>query len=349
MNIRKYMVLVVSGAVTAVVGGALLFYLFRGASEYTEVSSAIETDSRALSQLGSRKPFPSDENVALATKNLEKIQAFSDATLAAFLKNQYDPPPMEPARFPQLLQRSIQAMNVATVSNGVTVTEKFFYGFERYARGQPPAKDDIPRLSRQLHVVETLVRTLCAARVRDIASIERHVFEDDAAAAAGGAGGVVRREDVEAKAAAATGPAAGYLQDPSGLFDRERLVLTFNAKESSLWEALNAMPKLSVFFVVSDLDVQNVAGRPVMVNPADGTRKTEADSGGGGGEFSAAAVQRAVAPGDPAAPGAVLARPLTRAERNVAGITEALKVRLQVDFYTFRKPGSSGAAQEKQP
>ncbi len=347
MNIRKYMVLVVSGAVTAVVGGALVFYLFRGASAYTAVGSAIESDGRALAQLGSRKPFPSDENVALATKNLERIQAFSDATMGAFLKNQYDPPPMEPARFPQLLQRSLQAMNFAASSNGVTVTEKFFYGFDRYARGQPPAKDDIPRLSRQLHVVETLVRTLCAARIRDIAVIERHVFEDDAAAAAGGEGGVVRREDVEAKAAAATGPAAGYLQDPSGLFVRERLVLTFNAKEGAVWEALNALPRLPVFFVVSDLDIQNAAGRPVLINPADGTRKTEA--GGGGGEFSAADVARAVVPGAPATPGAVVARPLTRAERNVAGITEALKVRLQVDFYTFRKPGGSGAGQEKQP
>ncbi|OQW96275.1 MAG: hypothetical protein BWK77_05515, partial [Verrucomicrobia bacterium A1] len=60
-------------------------------------------------------------------------------------------------------------------------------------------------------------------------------------------------------------------------------------------------------------------------------------------------VARAVVPGAPAAPGAVVARPLTRAERNVAGITEALKVRLQVDFYTFRKPGNGGAGQEKQP
>lgn len=347
MNIRKYMVLVVSGAVTAVVGGVLVFYLVRAASKYGAVSSAIDSDNRALSQFGSRKPFPSDENVALATKNLERVQAFSDATMGAFLKNQYDPPPMEPARFPQLLQRSIQAMNVAAVSNGVAVLEKFFYGFDRYARGQPPAKDDISRLSRQLHVVETIVKTLCMARIRDIASIERHVFEDEAAASSGGEGGVVRREDVEAKAAAATGPAAGYLKDPSGLFVRERLVLTFNAKESAVWEALDALPKLPVFCVLSDIDIQNAAGRPVQVNPADGTRRAESD--GAGGEFSAATVVKRAAPGDPAAPGVVPVRPLTRAERNVAGITEVLKVRLQIDFYTFRKPGRGGAEQEKQP
>ncbi len=359
MNIRKYMVLVISGAVTAVLAGVLIFFLVRSASQYGNVSAELDSGTRALKQLGDRVPFPNEENVAQAAKNLENLEVFFGGTITSFLKNQFNPAPMEPARFPQALNVSIRAMNQSAASNSVAVPQPFFYGFERYSRGQPPVKSDIPRLSRQLHAIETILRAICSAQIRELASIERHVFEDEAPAGDPASGGVVRREDVAAGTAAASGPAVGYFQDPAGLFVKERLILTFSAKESTVWDILNILPKLPVFSVVSDIDIWNEMSRPVQMNPADGTPRA-ADSTGmagaapGASEFVAdiptslrSAVVPATSPtaGTPATPG----RPLKHEERVTAGMGEALKVRMQIDFYTFHKPGAGAVQQEKQP
>jgi hypothetical protein len=354
MNIRKYMVLMVSGTVTAVLAGVLGFFLYRSASDYSSVNAELEANTRELNQLGNRMPFPNEENVAQAAKNLERIEAYFGSTMEFFLKGQYTPPAIEPARFPQFLSRAILSMNQLASSNNVAVPQPFYYGFDRYSKGQPPATGAPPRLCRQVHVTETLVRALCAARIRDIVSIERHAFEDETPPVAGAEG---------QPEAGVTGVAAGYYRDPAGLFEKERLSLVFNAKESSVWEILNALPKLPTFCVASDLDMWNEMARPVMINPADGSRRAGAPEAGDPGGLRPPGLPAGLPPGfpaglpagipsatpDSAGSAAVPTRPLKHEERIVAGRTEVLKVRLDVDFYTFHKPGADAAGQEKQP
>ncbi|MCX7818094.1 MAG: Amuc_1100 family pilus-like protein [Kiritimatiellae bacterium] len=354
MKIRSFLPLIVAGGVSAVLAVGLVVWVAGAVVRHRQVAHELETARAELRRLASRVPFPSPENVERAATNQARIEAFFDAAIAEFLKRTHTPPAIEPARFPILLQRAIAAMNLAAVSNNVSVPDRFMYGFDRYARGQLPNKEDIPRLARQIHAVETITRAIFSAKIREIVSIERHVFEEEVRAAEG----VVSRteEPIEARGRLA-GAAAGYAEDPEGLFVRERLIYEFRAKENTLWAVLDLLPTLPVFCVISDVDVWNDAPRPVPYNPADGTRRVaEGVTGAGVGELPAdeAALLGGVPgrgpprPPVPAAPTTVpapavgaLRRPLKHEERTVAGMTETLRVRMQVDFYSFRRPGAS--------
>lgn len=355
MKIRPYLTLIITGAVTAAFAVALSAWLWHSVRRYHDVTTRLETTARSLQQLGARKPFPNAENVARAETNRVRIEAFFQSAMGQFLKNQFDPPPMEPARFPQFLQRAIGSMNLAVVSNNVAVPERFMYGFDRYARGQPPDKADIPRLARQIHAVETISKAIFSAKIREMMSIERHVFEDELRE---GAAALARSEEAEGAGERATGVAAGYFEDPNKLYVRERLVYEFRARESAVWDILDALPRLSVFCVVSDIDIWNDSGRPTIVNPADGQRLMETAGRGVTAEglpaeeaaFLAAEPLRArAAAAAPTPTGAAPRRPLKHEERTVAGMTETLKVRLQVDFYSFRRPEAAAGAEETKP
>ncbi len=355
MKIRSFLPLIVAGAVSLGLAIVLGLWVAGSVIRHRQVARELESTRTELRRLVGRVPFPSVENVERAATNQARIEAFFETTMAEFLKRTYTPPAMEPARFPILLQRAIGAMNLSAVSNNVGVPDRFMYGFDRYARGQLPNKEDIPRLARQIHAIETITRAIFSAKIREIISIERHVFEEESRP--GGEAAVSRlSEPVESRGAPA-GVAAGYLEDPERLFVRERLIYEFRAKENTLWAILDLIPTLPVFCVISDIDVWNDAPRPAPYNPADGTRRApEGAAGPGAGLAADEAAALGVAPGrGPTGPVAIVPpgagtspptgapprRPLRHEERTVAGMTETLRVRMQVDFYSFRRPDAA--------
>ncbi len=348
MKLRLYLSVLIVGAVAAVAAIVLAVGLIRLSSSYRQVQASLDETDRALKQLASRRPFPNEENVALAATNRVKIESFFATVLDRFSKNQYEPPEIEPARFPQLLQRAIASMNRAALSNNVAIPpDRFMYGFDRYERGQPPRKQDIPRLARQLHGIETITRAICAAKIRELIAVERHVFEDEGPRAPGVDEGVTPPPQTPA--------AAGYKEDPHKLFVRERFLFEFRARESSIWEILDTLPRLPVFCVVSGIELENEAPRPVAVNPADGQRIVPGGEAGGTPPAELPVPARAgvqprgpevveVVPATPSRP-----RPLKHEERTVAGLAETVKVRLAVDLYTFRRPEGEQTTKETTP
>lgn len=363
MNIRKHLGLLVSGGIAAVLAIVALVFLFRFLAGYTGVMGSLEASKASLEQLNARKPFPNEANVKLAQGSLAAMEQHFTNTLDALARGQFVPPPLEPARFPQFLQGTIRGLNDAAASNNVAIPERFAFGFDRYARGLP-VKEDLPRLERQVFAVDQICRVLFEAKIKDIVSIDRHVFEDEAArkaaAVTAAAGQPMRPEMMAAAAAGAPGSAApteaneGYLEDSAGLFVRERMIIVFDAKENAVWQALNNLARTRVFCVVSDLDIENPAPRPAKGSVADPTRPS--------GEGAPAAGQPVGVVGE-AAPAAgqgfstaeggtgtnVVTRPLRREERVTAGMHEVAKVRLQLDLYTFNKPAPDAEKKEGQP
>lgn len=359
MKIRPFVPLIVAGGVSAVLAGVLVLWVAGTTLRHRGVTRDLDSTRAELRRLAAREPFPSEENVDRAATNQSQIEAFFERALSEFLERTYAPPAMEPARFPILLQRAIGSMNLSAVSNNVAVPDRFMYGFDRYARGQLPNKEDIPRLARQIHAVETITRAVFSAKIREILSIERHVFEEEARP---GAEGTMSRLDEPMESRSRTGETAkGYQEDPEKLFVRERLIYEFRAKENALWAVLDLLPTLPVFCVISDVDVWNEAPRPASFNPMDGTRRVAEGAtsvagdlpvdeaailGTGAGRQPTARVHM-VAPAVPLSnvPSVGAARrPLKHEERTVAGMTETLRARMQVDFYSFRRPDGTGEA-----
>jgi len=277
------------------VAAALGYLMIRKASEFSSVNAGMESANRRLQALGGQARFPHEENVGRVEENLARVEAFFLETMGGFLAQQRGIKPMEPARFPQALQRFVGDMNQAAVSNGVAVPPRFLYGFERYSRGQPPAKRDVGRLLRQSQAIEEILRALFERRILQLSAIERHVFEDDRPMAID--------DDAGEEISDPRTPAAGFARDPAGLFEKERLVFTFTAREQAVWQIMNALPSLSLFCVVADIDIANEAAKPVPVNPADGTPRAP------GVEVEAGVAAVAATPAAAPAPGAPAPRP----------------------------------------
>ena len=356
MNIRKYLFLTASGGLTLLLSLVAVFFLIKYASHHQAVTANLQTASAKLDALKRRNPFPSVENVQLATTNLAQLTEKFNEFMKALARDQYQARRMEPAQFPLLLQKTLTGLNTAAETNSVAVPDLFAYGFDRYAKSLP-IKEDLPRLARQLHGLDQVCRVLFAAPIHDLTGVERHVFEDSpAAGAAPGAvpGDRVMRRIESASGGGSADAAAGYYEEPSGLFVRERMIFTFTAKESALWQILNNLPRLQAFCVVAGIDIVNPTPKPVRVT---------ADAAGAAAAAAAVGTvphgpgPRAVVPENtPMAP-VVLAAGGTNApafvpkrdQRVVAGRLETEQVKMKVDFYYFKQPGDTGDKKESKP
>lgn len=341
MNLRKHAVLLTGGVIALALTLAGAYFLLHYRSGYVKVQEELATVGARMDQLSRRNPFPSEENVGRATESLTAMERKYEEVLTALSKDSQPGPDMEPAQFAGYGRRLMEKLTSLARTNSVTVPDNFMYGFNRYARGAIPAKEDLPRLVRQIGSVTRVIEAVFSAQVREIRSVERHVFEDEvkaetapAAAAAVDPLAVLTRRarpavtgDVEMPSAEA---AAGYRESPDGLFYRERVILTFIADEKQLWSTLNALARLPMISSVAWLEVTNSSPKPTAVDPKKAAEGMPATPVRG-----AEAATRAPGAGE-------------IDEIIVAGNVEELKVRMAVDYFHFRT-GVPGSAKEKNP
>ncbi len=378
MNIRKYSVIIVSGAIALVLAAAALFFMFLFAGRFQKTAGNLAALRSRLDELNKRNPYPDERNVDLAGRSLTNLNLFGGRMLNDLLRDQYEPPAMEPAQFPLLLQARLGDLVQAADASRVVIADRFF-GFERYARSLP-VKDDIPRLARQIHYVNETCRLLFASQVRDLASIERHVFEEEpgrlpgeAAAAGMPPPELMRRGSETPGATGSAEAAAGYREDPVGLYVRERMYFTFSGKEKAIWDVLNALPKSRrVFCIVAEIDLSNETSKPQRVFLQGGATALPGLPGmppvlppgitalppssvppmavgagvtGEGGTVGEGVAGVALGPGEPTfslptvtmiGTNQVIKMP-PHEKRVVAGRNEVIKVRLGIDFYHFKR------------
>lgn len=367
MNKPKNLVLIVCGAVTALAVLALGTLAVQSAVRKSRIAEALAQKKSRGDALHNRRPFPSEENVRRLEAQLSEVNNGFTNLYARLSRGQTTPSPMEPAQFPLRMQQEFRALTDAAISNNVILPARFSFGFDRYAKNLP-GKQDLPRLQRQLFNIGEVCKILFSAQVRDVVSIDRHVFEDeagrapDAAAPAAGMPGLPPMAMVPAIAAApAAGSAAvGFARDPSGLFEKERCIFVFNAKESAVWDVLNAIPRLKPFCVVASVELANEVPAPRRMDISGPGAEKEA---GGVPEAGALPVPAGAGPmnfpgggagGVPAAlpPGGDVVlntKSMSAEQRVVAGRSETIRVVLTVDFYHFLKADDQKASKENQP
>lgn len=347
MNIRKNLALVVSSAIAAPLIIAALVFLGIFAARYGKVRSELRATEKRLQELNRRKPFPSEENIRLLEKNREIMEAAFRRTMADLARGQYEPPALEPARFSQELREMNRRLTRLAQAQKVVLPPQFGYGFDRYFKGDLPARGDMPRLLTQVNAVEKVCQALFEAGIAEITKVERQIFEEQNVPGAGGpaefAGVAVRMPVVaESTSAGAGGLPAQLSADPAGLFTWERVVIEFTTRETGLWNALNALQGAQTFIVVSSLSIVNETAKP-QIAIEDETARGGSPTGTSGPRPGAPS---ALPPGSEMIPGAAgsgapptaPARPLTREERIVTGRDELLKVRLEAEVYRFQPP-----------
>ncbi len=342
MNIRRNLSLVVGLIITLVLIAAATFFLVRYAVRYYQVTRDLAAEQGRLDQLNRRSPFPNEENIRRLEENSAKLDSAFRKLVSELSRNQYEPPPIEPARFPQELRRMNERLRALAQTGGVTLPAAFAYGFDRYFKGELPRKDEVPRLLTQLNAVESVCRALFEAGIGEVAKIERQTFEQATASSPAGETGamgsyVALREAVGSSRDGLSGEEG---RDTSGLFAWERVAVEFVTKEAGLWAALNGLARLPAFVAVSSITVTNETPRPPLKTPA---REGETPAGIVRGPVAPVAPMARMTPAEAemgipfGATGTGQKQPVTREERIVAGRDEVLRVRIQADVLRFLK------------
>ncbi|MCX7008336.1 MAG: Amuc_1100 family pilus-like protein [Kiritimatiellaeota bacterium] len=336
---KKNKFLTVSGAIALVllvVAGVFLFLYIR---QYNADTSEVDAKQTELTRLETRQPAgPTAENVQMVASNAVATEGSLKKLLAELRRGQIEPVNKPRSVFNSFLKSNIDQMNEAAKKQSLLLPAKFDYGFKTYVEGLLPATQDVARLTVQVQMVRALMDAVLQAKAKEIVSVERQFFEENAVAGPGS--GRVRQE-APTPGTSTSGAIVYPLEPPDaqGLYTREHFTLNMRISDEYLAALLNILAHnvgsggQRLFTVVSRVNIIGV-GLP----KTGGAAETEA---GGRSEGTAAApgTPAPVAAVTPAAetgavPGEKPALPKKREERIVAG-TDPVTVALDVDVYRF--------------
>jgi len=347
MKNNKYTTLMAGGGVALVLLILAGLFLHSKNKQYREVSRVLRTEEQQLDQLNRRDPFPSPENLEVQKENLEKVQQQLDQLLALVRQGRLDAPQMEAADFAQFLETVQRELIQRARRTGTRLPDRPAFGFPRYFSGERPEPEHIPRLVRQMKMVELLCRELFDARITSLVSVERQRFDQPQDAATGGRG----RERVPTLGLEDATPEEEKRHEQD-LYAWESFTVEFTARESAVWSLIERISRSAVPMRIVSFSVEADEARPGV---ADGAmRRQEPDLGRR--PMPPPTRERELAPGTDELrrrtfdPGEVLdpgdtgeAAPVIppREQRVVMG-RELLKVVLKVNVYRFLDDGEEG-------
>ena len=129
----------------------------------------------------------------------------------------------------------------------------------------PEAPDaDTGRLVVQLRSVDQLCRLLFDAHIATLTSIERDRFEEAAASA----GAMADAAMLDARMGGRAPAQPARTPEPAEeLFQKERFVISFAAREEAFWEVMNRLVKSKPFVTVTDVVLKNEKSQPARIKP----------------------------------------------------------------------------------
>ncbi|HMP75900.1 MAG TPA: Amuc_1100 family pilus-like protein [Kiritimatiellia bacterium] len=309
MNWRKHMVLLVGGGIALILLIVALVFLFRARGNFERKNDELAQSLRKLESLTRRNPFPSPANIQVLEANLAAIRDAAGDLQETLAKGQVSPDPIEAAQFAPLLEQSSKRLVARAGELGITMPDRFSLGLDRYAAGELPSRQAIPRLVTQLKTMEALCGILFQARIHTLMGIEREPFELAAQPEQEEFTGMRRRATVQEPTVsqrAAIVPKSA--ENP--LYEVERVTITVLARDAAVWDVLNLMASSPL--VASVVDVQLVNTLADQLGKAQPVAAIEADK----------------------APAGVPLRYPTHEERIVAG-RELVRATILVDVYRF--------------
>jgi hypothetical protein len=252
--VKKHIIFVISGAIAVVLLLMAILHLASSAKSFKKEKNSLKGAVARLQQLHSRNPYPSVENVKKEEENVANLlQAYSSLS-DNLRRGQVEEEKMEAADFMPLLEKTLRNIRSRFDDARVGVPANFTFGFDKYAGGQLPDPEDIPRLVQQLRIVEALCNILAFSGISDLSSISRDVFETGGESSAPARTGRAARRSEEP--APSAGPAAqkGMEDVP---YSTQSFNFVFKAREHALFGVLNQLASDKMFIVVRSITISN--------------------------------------------------------------------------------------------
>jgi len=334
MNPRQHIVALIIGGVLLVMFLVMGFFLYRKMMEYRQASSTLGGALARQQQLFDRQPFPSPENIEREEENRAQIEQEFQKLLALLSEAQIEPVDQKPAAFSTQFWEVRRELLAQALERKIAVPPEFAFGFQRHMGGDLAPHPDVPRLTQQLMIVESLCKVLYAAKIDELKSVIREEFEGSAGAAVETAEAPPERTGRRGARSAAPTPAladnpvvkeAGLI--PEGqLFGKMHFAFRFTARESVVFTILNHLAQHPMLVGVTRVDLAS-------------------DDPAGSRAPAAVATVEVPPPGQEEGDGGVTnapipipaADPMDRDQRIRYGREPRLMVTLEVDVYRFRK------------
>lgn len=312
---RKVWIIVLAGLMALLLAGAATLVV-RGFLQLQEVDRNLQGASETLTTLYAQNPFPSAGNLRLERENIRSIGEELMRLQLAMGAGQIEPAAQSPAKCITQFWETRNAL-LARAGNSIKVDKGFDFGFGRHMKGDLPSIQDVPRITQQLKIVETLCDILFSSKITSLTAFSREEFESDAASAVAPVkpGATPVKAGTEIVVKNIVNPMAGVVP-PGKLYGCWHFAVQFTARESALVNVLNGLSSSPVFAVVTRMEVK---GDEKVFD-----RK----------EAEAVAAKSAENPEGKDAKDALKPRDA----RVVCGRDALVNVRLELDVYQFAKP-----------
>lgn len=346
MNFRKNSTLIVGCAVAFVLLIVAVVFLVRNQASYTSNLNELNAARNRLNILNERNPYPSAENVKLASENLEVLKSKYLVIQESLMENQLKAESIEPAQFAPLLEAGVQRIRERASANNVSLPVEAGLGFKEYAAGKLPPNNPkvMERLIIQVKALADILGILIDSKVASIDTLQRDDFEirlGDAAATpppeeVGRRGIAAGRGEalVDTRASSGTIPPAAT----NSLYETERFTIGFTGRESAVWEALNRFVSSKIVYVIKDINIESTLTN--VGKPVDMKARLAAIASATSRQAALSSPSTGVSP----AGGALPALDSVSREERVVGGRELIKVKVVVDMYRFKDP-SAGEVQ----
>ncbi len=225
--------------------------LFVAVGNFSAAKQNLQAVTARLGQLNNRDPFPSPENIAREKENYHELLDAYNELNDRLREGQELPRPMGDSDFIPLLENTLRRLRTGFSNSRVELPKDFTFGFAKYAGGQMPASQDIPRLVQQLQIIEKLCQAVMDARITQLMDVTREEFEAGSQPAGAGA----RRGRGAAPVDSPEVPPDAEQAD--ALFHSQEFAVTLRGSEPALMEFLNELSALPIFTVVTSVELKN--------------------------------------------------------------------------------------------
>lgn len=244
----------------------------------TKLREHMQRSFATLQSYFQRDPFPDAKNVEAEEAKLETQQEWYEALREVLSSNAVVVKGMHtPGSFSKTCEDTINSLRKLAPKGeaGDSVVDgNFNFGFDRYdlsQNGSPAARKDVPRLLRQLEMVDRLVRVMYGVELIKLEQVLREEFDlaggDEHVRVTRGRGRVGRRS-----AAASTSTTSVSLdqievepiEDAPFDVDRQRFGFVFIIREEALFKLIGVIDSMWPFALISSLDFQKTTSDVVF-------------------------------------------------------------------------------------
>ncbi|MGA0332345.1 MAG: hypothetical protein ACO3N7_00930 [Kiritimatiellia bacterium] len=268
MNWTRYKLLIISGGITVVASGVLIFWILSSRGESSEISNQIRSLSNQQSQLFSQKPYPSEKNFEKLIAEQEKVVEQRDQLRKIIEEGELTPVEVSRSRFGDFVSgelvpglRELAQNSKKGGEHGVILSDPDF-GYTQYLSGTLPETARIPQLLLEMETIKHMSTLLFEAGISQLNSIK--TVEDENAglrvgrpSAPTGMPGFGVPLQNQRQPVAETEGKSKVLQEKERLFDWVDYRLEFRVYEDFFWEIMNKIVNDPNQLVLTELYVTN--------------------------------------------------------------------------------------------